>query len=225
MSANVNTLSANARALWNNVQTTLGQLGFETTLTSAGRSASENSALPNASKSSDHLLGNAFDFITTDSAGRLVDPLRVQATLAASGIQYGQSIAEYKSSGAINANHLSVANDRHNMQTLIGRGSKYSPNIIAASARSSANEAIASAMKSMGLSDDYAHRISDSVSGTMVGIGEALQAPGQYIADTFDLEGWIKRGAIAIVALILIMAAVFALSKVNPVSLAAKVVP
>lgn len=222
--ADVNTLSAQARALWGQVQSVFSGAGYSVDLTSAGRTASHNSSIPGASDTSQHIGGNAFDFQVRDSMGRIVDPLAVQATLASQGLSYGQSIAEY-GLGMNPRNHLSVPTSRLQGQTLVARGGKYTSNVpdigrsIISSVRSQANESIASALKGMGLSNESAYSWSDAISGRMVQVGDALQAPANAL--TGGLQSWLLRGAVAIVAMLLIAAAIFSIAKGNnPVSIA-----
>lgn len=222
--ADVNTLSAQARSLWSQVQSIFSSAGYETTLTSAGRSADHNATIPGASSTSQHIGGNAFDFQVRDNQGRIVDPLQVQATLASQGLTYGQNIAEY-GLGMNPRNHLSVATERLQGQTLVARGGKYTPNkpsltsTLVSSARSDANEFIASSLRAMGLDNKGAYAWSDHISGTLAGAGEAMQAPANAL--TSGLQSWILRGAVAIVAILLIAAAIFSIAKGNnPITVA-----
>lgn len=205
--ADANTLSANARNLWNQVQTTMSSLGFDTVLTSAGRSP--GNVPRGGSKTSDHFNGNAFDFQVKDDKGRIVDPLAVQATLMQSGLGYGQNIAEY-GLGMNPRNHLSIPTARHTGENMVQSGDgvykRIQPNIgraLANAGRSKAKSYIDAAKVAIGL----------AVPGAAGVLG--TPTPGSAVADAAGtaLQPYLLRGAVGIVALLLIAAAIFALSR------------
>lgn len=207
--ANENTLSAQARLLWGQVQATMNSLGFDTVLTSAGRSASHNAGIPGASSTSQHIGGNAFDFVVKDDKGRRVDPLIVQATLANGGFNYGQNIAEY-GLGMGPRNHLSVPTARHQGQNLLARDGKYTPNrpdlgrSLADKGRDQVKGIIAKAMGNMGL-------LANPITGPAVAGVIAGGAAAEEVKT--GLQSWLLRGSMGILAILLIAAAVFALSR------------
>lgn len=210
--ADANTLSAQARSLWAQVQNTFSSIGYSTTLTSAGRSASYNAGIPGASSTSQHIGGNAFDFQVRDTRGNLVDPLAVQATLANQGLSYGQNIAEF-GLGMGGRNHLSVPTASLNGQTLIGNNGKYSANVvqnakaITAQTEGWGRTAIRDAFKALGLNPDSADKFSDSMQRT----GDVMSQSANIVADPLGTSGLILRGSVAIVGVLLLAAAIFTL--------------
>lgn len=202
--ADANTLSANARALWNKVQTVFDGMGYETVLTSAGRSASHNAGIPGSSNTSQHIGGNAFDFQVKNAAGQIIDPLAVQATLAQQGLTYGQSIAEY-GLGMRPRNHLSVPTATLKNQTLVARDGKYTRNAVS-SYNALASDAVNKAFEWLGIKspvkavNETARAAVDATTETVESVAGGLQA-------------WLLRGAVAIIGMLLLAAAIFALSK------------
>lgn len=211
--ADANTLSSQARTLWNQVQSVLSGMGYNTVLTSAGRSASHNASIPGSSNTSQHIGGNAFDFQVYDARGNLVDPLAVQATLAQQGLTYGQSIAEY-GLGMRGRNHLSVPTAKLQMQTLVARDGNYTRNAVQGARALGAQtagwgrEAISKAFDKLGLNPKIAEDISD----TLHGVGQAMSDPVGTVVDATGLNAWLIRGSIAIVGGLLLAAAIFALA-------------
>jgi len=216
--ADVNTLSANAQALWGRVQSTFSALGLSTTLTSAGRSPEYNSTIAGASSGSQHIGGNAFDFQVRDSKGNIIDPLKVQATLATQGLVYGQNIAEY-GRGMNPRNHLSTIGYRKDGsliggENLVTRGGAYQPIKIDAS------NSIAS-----GIADQARGWVRDIEHRFLTGLGfstenaDVLTNPNSGVVETAgaiaNSSQWILRGAIGAVALLLLGAAIFSIAKGN----------
>lgn len=75
------------------------------------------------------------------------------------------------------------------------------------------------------LLDKYLGGTGDKIADALAGVGGALQAPGQAL-DSINpatiIEGWVLRASIAAVAILLLGAAIFAMTKTNPVSVAAR---
>lgn len=212
MANDPNLLSGRARTLWGQVQEIFGGTGMTPVLTSTGRTQAENN-IPGASKTSQHLTGDAFDFQVMQG-GKIVDPMSVQNVLASSGIGYGQNIAEY-GLGMGPRNHLSVPTDKLQGQNLVARDGKYSQlgKTLAASGRSQANEVIAKSLRSLGIGKDAAYEGSDAIAGVLSGAGSALKAPGEAIKS--PLENLLMRGAVGAIALLLLAAAIFSIAKGN----------
>lgn len=214
--ADINTLTAQARGLWYQVQSAFGSLGYSTTLTSAGRTASHNATIAGASSTSQHIGGNAFDFQVRDSSGNIMDPLAVQSTISQLGLSYGQNIAEY-GAGMNPRNHLSVPTSTLQGQNKIGKDGVYSSNIpsptsaLAEAGLGQGRQFLQDSFKAMGLGD-FGQKIANGISDGLEATGNALQAPGKAISGF--TENWIIRGAIAAVAILLLAAAIFSMTKI-----------
>lgn len=199
--ADANTLSAQARQLWNQVQATFSGMGYSTVLTSAGRSADYNAGIPGASNTSQHIGGNAFDFQVKNVAGVTIDPLAVQATLKAQGLSYGQSIAEY-GLGMGPRNHLSIPTSTLQGQTLIARDGKYTKNTVSYWNQVAAG-VIDDAFKAVGIKSPI-KSINDTATAAVDATVDTVAKP---------LQSWIIRGSVAIIGMLLVAAAIFSLSK------------
>ena len=170
-------------------------------VTSTSRTPTSNAALAGASKTSQHLTGNAFDFIVSG-----MSPAQVQSAIAQSGIAFGQSIQEYGAAAGTGANHLGVGTKG---QLLTGNNGKYSTTGYASKI---ATQATVNAQKTVG----------DWLSGFGLGglsntLGTALAAPGDAIdgavaSVTPDFNAWFGRIAIGVFAVLLIAVGLFMLS-------------
>lgn len=190
-------LSANARALWNRVQSIFPNAR----LTSGQR----DYVPPGGSKTSQHKTGDAFDFVVPG-----VDPKTVQATLSQSlGLPFGQSIAEY-GLGMGPRNHLSTGSKGQLMTANNGayRTTGYAPQRSGAELSTDGAGYGREALKQM-LGDGWGNWISDGLGGD--GLGGALTAPAEAIESLApDWNAWFQRIALGVFALIFIAAAVFA---------------
>lgn len=205
-----------AQNLLSQVQSIFG--AGNVTVTSGARSASHNAGIAGASKTSQHLTGDAFDFKVTG-----YNPDQVQAIISQSGLSFGQSIAEY-GAGMNPRNHLSVGTKG---QTLVAKDGRYSARTISESAKSFADKALAdvSGNSRDWLKGVFGATVGDGLADAGQATGKALSLPG----DTIDkgiatvtgsevFNGYMSRAAILIFALVFIAAGVFALSgSKNPV--------
>jgi hypothetical protein len=201
MSGLLDGLTTDARVLWMRVK----QLFPNARMTSGARSRSHNSGIPGASNTSQHIGGNAFDFVVPG-----MDPLQVQATIAKDlGIPFGQSIAEY-GLGMGPRNHLSVPGSNPG-QLLTARNGRYTvtgrvPLNMGAGAGRDALRNI--------LGDDWGNWMADGLGEG--GLGGALTAPAEALESLApDWDSWFKRGALVIFALIFIAAALFSFKPVR----------
>lgn len=177
-------LSPAARNLAQQVQSIFGAQNV--TFTSGRR----DHIPPGGSKTSQHFSGNAFDFQVKG-----MDPLRVQEKIAAAGVSYGQSIAEY-GLGMGPRNHLGVGTKGEN---LVARDGRYSPVKLNSNVR------------------DYAKRfLDDSLVDLFFGAKDVAtgdKSIGEAVTEavTPDWNGWFGRITIALFALLLLAAALFML--------------
>lgn len=198
-------LSTRAYALWLQVKSIFPNAVF----TSGARSASSNSNIPGASSGSQHLTGDAFDFQVPG-----MDPLDVQNVIGASGLNYGQNIAEY-GLGMNPRNHLSVTGTRANGKPIVGENKTgingvYSTNSI--------NVGDGRAWLTTNLGGAVGNPIADILQG----LGTGLEAPSKALNGVpilgdlannrplTDLNSWFTRIALVVFALIFIAAALFA---------------
>lgn len=182
-------LTAEAMKLLNSVRSIFGAQNV--IVTSGARSPSANARIPGASPTSQHIGGDAFDFRVT---GR--DPKDIQGVLAASGLSYGQSIAEY-GLGMGPRNHLSVGTKN---ETLIANNGKYKPITLEGtkSYLDGIREWERSILKGLGLNEDQANVWTDPDASVT-----------EVVAASVDWNGWFGRVAIGLFALIFIAAALF----------------
>jgi hypothetical protein len=188
----LSTLSPQALNLWQQVQGLFG--ADNVTLTSAGRTAGNNASIPGASKTSDHLDGNAFDFRVKG-----IDPQAVQERIAAAGIGYGQNIAEY-GAGMGPRNHLSIPTAKHAGENLLGVNGSYKK--LGSDLRAKVNAWESSLLQQFGVSKSSADVLTDPNATT----GDAVSA-------ALNLNGWFSRITLALFALLLLAAALFMLGR------------
>lgn len=215
-------LSAQAYQLWLRVKSIFPNAIF----TSGARSASSNSGIRGASKTSQHLTGDAFDFVVPG-----VDPMDVQRTLVGNlGVPFGQSIAEY-GAGMGPRNHLSTGSRN---QLLTANNGVYR---VTGTAPTSA----LTPTTGMGRADliaRYGPTVGNALADALAATGTVLEAPAKALEGVpilgsivnnkplTDWDGWFKRIALVVFALIFIAAAVFAFKgsdAINMVSKARKV--
>lgn len=196
MSANPTNITPAATSLWLRVK----QLFPNAIATSGGRSAAHNATIPGSSTTSQHIGGNAFDFVVPG-----MDPMQVQKVIAESlGMPFGQSISEY-GLGMGPRNHLSVGTKGELKKAVNG---KYS---LLGIVRDWEKDIL----KQLGLSDGLAE--------TWVDPDKSLtDAATQTANEAVDFNGWFGRIAIAVFALILIAAAVFTFKAGNIASIISK---
>lgn len=209
-------LSARAYALWLEVKRIFPTAVF----TSGARSASHNAGIPGASKGSQHIHGDAFDFQVPG-----MDPRKVQSVIAASGLTYGQNIAEY-GLGMGPRNHLSVTGTRANGRPIMGE------NLIAQNGKYNSN------LVSIGdgrdwLVKNWGGAIGNPIADALEGFGDMLEAPAKGLSDVpilgdvvnnrdMSLDGWFNRIALVVFALIFIAAAVFAFKGSDAIAMISK---
>lgn len=189
-------LSANARALWDRVQGI-----FPGAILTSGK---RNHIPPGGSKTSQHFDGDAFDFVVPG-----VDPKTVQQTIAQRlGLPFGQSIAEY-GLGMGPRNHLSTGTKGQLMTANNGKYSTigYAPPRSGTELNTDGAGYGREALKNM-LGDSWGNWLSDGLGSD--GLGGALTAPAEAIENLTDWNSWFQRGALIVFALIFIAAAVFA---------------
>lgn len=187
-------LTAQAQALVDRVYSLFG--ASNVTLTSGARSVGANSGIAGASRTSQHLTGNAFDFQVSG-----YDPKDVQALIAGSGISYGQSIAEY-GAGMNPRNHLGVGTKGQN---LVGTNGQYTP-IVVSPVSANAGTWGDQIAATFGVE---AGNVSDAVGRALSAPGNALDGAVKSVAP--DLNSWFMRISVGALALVFIAAALFAL--------------
>lgn len=210
-----NKIKAKTQTLYNQTVNLFKGLGWRIVPTSGYRSPAHNAKIKGSSKNSQHMVGEAFDFVVYDQNGKRVDPMLVQATIAASGLDYGQNIAEY-GAGMGPRNHLSVpspTNQRENKRAMDGRYSAHYD--IKPSLLDKGKALLTNAGTALGMISPVGM------------IGTALtteNADGETILDganPFSFgQGTINRVALAVLAVIFIAAAVFAFKANDLVSTA-----
>lgn len=197
-------LSAPAQALALQIQNLFG--ADNVTFTSGLRDAVSNSGIPGASKSSDHLGGNAFDFIVSG-----MSPQQVQSTIANSGIPFGQSIQEY-GLGMGPRNHLSIPGaSGHLGQLLTGKNGSYNTTGYA-----NTHQWAKADGESWG---DYLGRIStqlnqslpDPLTAASNGVSSVTNAVSDKVGSF--LASYATRAALIILAILLLAGAIFSISR------------
>lgn len=211
------TLSARAYSLWLQVKSIFPNAIF----TSGGRSVSSNSSIPGASSGSQHLVGDAFDYKVPG-----MDPQDVQNIIGASGLDYGQNIAEY-GLGMNPRNHLSVTGTRANGTPIVGEN-KLGVNGVYSTNSINIGDGRAWLTQNLG------GAVGNPIGSILHGLGIGLEAPAKALSGVpilgdvvnnrplVDLNSWFTRIALVLFALIFIAAALFAFKGSDAVAMVSK---
>lgn len=142
---------------------------------------------------------------------------------------YGDLLLGKRYSGVRNASDVSGELQAIGGSGYSTAGSKYSgalSSVIGQNRNALAGKIAGPAIASgRALLDKYLGATGDKLADGLAGLGGALQAPGQAL-DAINpanvIEGWVLRASVGAVAILLLAAAIFAMTKTNPITAAAR---
>ena len=204
----------NERGISAGANTLLGQVrdlfaGNSVVLTSGARNTSRNSQIKGASRTSQHLDGDAFDFVVKGANGRLLPNAVVADKIRGSGIQFQQLITETGAGGGPRV-HLGVGTRGQILDASDSNVVRYGRRYVDVTGRGSYREAITRVL---------GNNVGNKVADTLKSGADAVAKGGDAIAkSTSFIEPLVIRGVIGIIGLVFIIAAVVAVNKMKGIS-------